>query len=567
MNITNNIKNYKSNLASRIFFICFFLLILPLFIYNIVLYQFEYNQKIDDITNTLNLLANEKVIIIDTILESKKNILNDTLEELNNLPLNKINDFLNITKESFGLSDIYFLKIENKNIFNADPSNKEIKNYSFLKDLINKEYDIFQCGNLLCKDCIYLSKVANNKILIIGVSPENILFKIPKNEFFFDILINIYNTDKSFYIGQKDQDLDFFKIEKNLNNFDLQLLLKIDLNEIKKTYKNQFFFKNTFKLIILFALVLFFLIFLIKLFSKPLNYLLNLLFKIKKGDRTLRYQNKKFGFEINTIGNVLNETLDSLISHQNQLIKEKIDKQKYIDEMEIARDIQLSMLPDKILNNKDLDLSFGYLPAKEVGGDFFDFIEKKDKTFFIIADICGKGIPACLYALNLRSILRAYISVTDSLNEILVKTNDLFIKDTEKKYIFATLFIAEYDNKTANLKYASMGHGESILKRNNEIISLKTQNKALGIEKIEKTEIKDIKILKNDLLFVYSDGVTDLLDIKHQAFGIKNLERFLQSFDDKDSKKLIEDLLKKLKEFSKDIFQYDDISLFSIFFK
>ena len=164
MNITNNIKNYKSNLASRIFFICFFLLILPLFIYNIVLYQFEYNQKIDDITNTLNLLANEKVIIIDTILESKKNILNDTLEELNNLPLNKINDFLNITKESFGLSDIYFLKIENKNIFNADPSNKEIKNYSFLKDLINKEYDIFQCGNLLCKDCIYLSKVANNKI-------------------------------------------------------------------------------------------------------------------------------------------------------------------------------------------------------------------------------------------------------------------------------------------------------------------------------------------------------------------------------------------------------------------
>ena len=70
-----------------------------------------------------------------------------------------------------------------------------------------------------------------------------------------------------------------------------------------------------------------------------------------------------------------------------------------------------------------------------------------------------------------------------------------------------------------------------------------------------------------ELLFVYSDGVTDLLDIKHQAFGIKNLERFLQSFDDKDSKKLIEDLLKKLKEFSKDIFQYDDISLFSIFFK
>jgi sigma-B regulation protein RsbU (phosphoserine phosphatase) len=224
------------------------------------------------------------------------------------------------------------------------------------------------------------------------------------------------------------------------------------------------------------------------------------------------------------------------------------------------------MLPAHLPDYPGLDLATGYLPAKEVGGDFYDLFTTPDNRLMItMADTSGKGISACMYSLSIRSMIRAYFSYGLPLTEVIKNTNLLFAKDAENTGIFVTAWFGLYDEKTKTLEYTSAGHYPAFLrKENGELIELNTKGIALGVEKTSNIQTQTVTLSKNDVLFLYTDGVIDAVNPSDEFFGTKRLKELIQRSHNLPSKQIVKSLLNEIKGFSEMTAQFDDITVLSI---
>ncbi|BDU50161.1 PP2C family protein-serine/threonine phosphatase [Haliovirga abyssi] len=245
------------------------------------------------------------------------------------------------------------------------------------------------------------------------------------------------------------------------------------------------------------------------------------------------------------------------------MYKEISEKKQMQKEISIAADIQRNLLPSNIKNVFGLEISNYFKPAKEVGGDYYDyFLSAEGKFGITIGDVSGKGIPAALLMALVRSVLRAVASYDIYPNIILEKLNKI-IEDDISDERFITLFYSLYDQETNMLYYSNAGHNPLIYynKEEDMITEENVKGVAIGFVRNYKYKIGEIKLNKGDVLVYYTDGITEAENSKKELFGIDRLKNIVFKNRLNSSENIKAEILKEVSSFRKKAIQSDDITL------
>lgn len=301
--------------------------------------------------------------------------------------------------------------------------------------------------------------------------------------------------------------------------------------------------------------------------ARPLKELCQTMQKVSEGATHARYTPDRMGFEINDLGKEFNRTLDSLLWHQQEIDRERMEREKLAQELRIGHEIQSSLLPTNIPEIEGIEIAPGYLPSREVGGDFYDlFPLENGKLFLTIADTAGKGISACLYSLGIRSSMRSFAVSQQSLSETMIRANDLFLIDAKNTGMFVTVWAALYDPKTKIMTYCNQGHAPALLIREGKVQELTTHGIALGAHKMIETQTKEIQLEPGDLLFLYTDGIIEAHDPDQQLFGSKRLREFLLRNQKRAPSKIVDQIIEEIHLFGQGAPQHDDLTVLAIRF-
>lgn len=256
----------------------------------------------------------------------------------------------------------------------------------------------------------------------------------------------------------------------------------------------------------------------------------------------------------------------SLISIQNtELFKEFLEKQKIENELKIAREIQLALLPNIIPEINGYEIAGENIPALQVGGDYYDIIKLTGtKTALVIADVSGKGTPASLLMSNIQSAVHSYLKlyteIDFDLSKVTEKINELIYDNTSSEK-FITFFWGILDSSDNTFEYINAGHNPPFLLHENKIIHLSEGGFMIGILDVGiNYEVGKVKLEQNDVILFYTDGVTEAMDLSGEEFGDDRLTDILKKFKDKSSNNILAEINHALVEFAKDTPQYDDIT-------
>ena len=265
----------------------------------------------------------------------------------------------------------------------------------------------------------------------------------------------------------------------------------------------------------------------------------------------------------------------------NQLADTTTAKERIDSELRIARDIQMSMVPrtfPAFPERKDIDLYASIVPAKEVGGDLYDFFLQDDRLCFCVGDVSGKGVPASLTMTVAVNLFRTVAKEGFPPEVIATKLNDTMAADNEKG-VFVTMFIGIIDLKTGNLDYCNCGHNSPVLGERRTHTSQTVfrflemeSNAPVGLHPEAKFIGGHISDIRGCSLFVYTDGVNEAENRMQEQFGEKRMLRVLrestQPFGERTPKTrshfLVEEMKCALDAFVDGAEQSDDLTMFCV---
>ena len=201
----------------------------------------------------------------------------------------------------------------------------------------------------------------------------------------------------------------------------------------------------------------------------------------------------------------------SLAIQNARLQQERVDRERLDSELQLAHDIQLTFLPHDLPDLPGWDLSVRWQPAREVGGDFYDYFLLPDGRFgIVIADVADKGMPAALYMTLIRTLIRATLYEVDSPTDVLARVNDVLEAETEQG-MFVTLFYGVLSLESGQLVYTNAGHNPPywLHRRSGDLEPLLKSGMALGVLAGSQVEERSITLEPGDYLILYTDGVTE----------------------------------------------------------
>jgi phosphoserine phosphatase RsbU/P len=228
----------------------------------------------------------------------------------------------------------------------------------------------------------------------------------------------------------------------------------------------------------------------------------------------------------NTFSLVSFDELTHELEVQRRALAAKQDaERRAAHELEIAKGVQSRLFPQTLPALSTLDYAGLCIQARQVGGDYYDFLELGGgRMGFVIGDVAGKGIAAALLMANLQANLRSLAAFAQGQPErILCSVNQLFCENTTDG-AFATLFFAEYDDRSRLLRYANCGHLPAlVLRGNGKVDRLDATATVLGIFKKWDCALGDCQLEPGDLFALYTDGVTESFDAQGEEFGQERL--------------------------------------------
>ncbi len=239
-------------------------------------------------------------------------------------------------------------------------------------------------------------------------------------------------------------------------------------------------------------------------------------------------------------------------------------KEKIESELKIAHNIQIGFLPKKLDKNRiqAIDLAAAMYPAKEVGGDLYDYFIIGDNLYFIIGDVSGKGVPAALFMSTTITLFRALAAGCSTPSEIAYKlNNEIFIINESMNFI--TLICGFYNLKTGEMLYTNGGHLTPYIISGNGIVEkvFLPQGVAVGVFKdVEYTDC-NLKLSQNDMIAFYTDGITEAFNRNGELFGDKRFEELLKNLHADTSEEVVDLIIKEIFRFSKGTQQADDITV------
>ena len=269
---------------------------------------------------------------------------------------------------------------------------------------------------------------------------------------------------------------------------------------------------------------------------------------------------------LNILAGVAQQTATAIQSARLHL--ESVERQKLEQELRVARQIQASFLPDVAPQIEGWDLAAYWEGARQVSGDFYDFIPLArdngvdERWGFVMADVADKGVPAALFMALSRTLVRTMAIGGNIPAQVLAEANDLIMTNTRSD-LFVTLFYAILEADEGLITFANAGHNPPVLFDGNsdEVSYLTGQGMALGVVPGVELEQCESRMAPGDLLLLYTDGVTDALNSSTEEFGLERLCAVVKAHRADSADDIIQAINRKVDEFVGDTPQFDDLTL------
>ncbi len=255
------------------------------------------------------------------------------------------------------------------------------------------------------------------------------------------------------------------------------------------------------------------------------------------------------------------------LSIQNDhLQREMVTRERLQHEVELARQIQKTLIPDHLPEFKDWELAAVWRTAREVGGDFYDVFDLPDgRLGLFIADVSDKGIPAALFMALARTLVRASVNDISSPAKAMQRVNELIIPDNQQS-MFITAVYGVLSLESGNLIYANAGHNPPLwlCRRTRKLESLKRTGAALGIIPGAAMDEKTIQLNPGDSILLYTDGLTEAFSPEGETFGEDRLHRLVETLDEPSARGFLQGIEKSVDEFMNYLPAADDLTMLAL---
>lgn len=294
--------------------------------------------------------------------------------------------------------------------------------------------------------------------------------------------------------------------------------------------------------------------------------------KLAKGAEIIGTGNLDHSIEVRSRDEVgfLANRFNNMTVELKKAQKVLLEKQKIEDEIKIASEIQQTLLPERFPEFPSLEFGAYYLAAREVGGDYYDFIKiSEDKVGIIIADVSGKGVPASLVMSMFRSTLRSVISPEVSAYDTLCKVNETLIPDIVPG-MFVTVFYGILNVKTNMMNFANAGHDPLLVYNISEKKLRLAHSDGFPVGIIDKEKFnmnlknRNVRVQKNDFIVLNTDGVNEAMNNGREMYGDQRFYNAIKKYCAKHSKDFVKSIKEELSVFVGEAPQSDDITLIAI---
>ena len=285
-----------------------------------------------------------------------------------------------------------------------------------------------------------------------------------------------------------------------------------------------------------------------KLIDKNMNEVLNISFKSND--------------EMSVLADSFTEMENAIINYVNIIHQEAIEKERTNAELTVASKIQLDSLPPYQLEDKNFSLRAYIKTAKEVGGDFYDyFYIDENRLVVLVSDVSGKGIPASLFMMKGKELIKSALLSDNSLAATVNSVNNSLARNN-KELLFITSFIGVIDLKKKEIRYVNAGHEKPYIVSKSGVIKLDGEsNVMLGVEEGFNFKEESHKFNKGDYLFMFTDGLNESINHTNEEFGYSRIEESLEGTSELPLDELLKKINDKLDEFTKGNEQFDDVTI------
>lgn len=307
---------------------------------------------------------------------------------------------------------------------------------------------------------------------------------------------------------------------------------------------------------------------------KPINVLSNAAssFVTSKKDGSnaiateIQKLNIKTGDEIQMLSESVKKMEEDINTYIEELTSATAEKERIGAELDVANRIQASMLPcifPAFPERKEFDIYATMTPAKEVGGDFYDFfMVDEDNLAIVMADVSGKGVPAALFMVIGKTLIKDHTTSGKDLGDVFTEVNRLLCEANSEE-LFITAFVGVLNLKTGVFRYVNAGHEIPFIAKKNEKFKPYKIRAAFVLAGMDGIKYKagELQIEPGDKIFQYTDGVTEAMNKNNELFGMDRLEKTLGNLSDKTPSEILKGIKNDVDKFVGDAEQFDDITM------
>ncbi len=304
--------------------------------------------------------------------------------------------------------------------------------------------------------------------------------------------------------------------------------------------------------------------------TKPLRILASKTRDIARGDLDFELTPVRSGDEVGRLAAAFIYMREALKRYIKDLTDTTAKKERMESELNIAHNIQMSIVPKTFPafpDNTEFDIYAVLDPAREVGGDFYDFFFiDDDHLFFALGDVSSKGVPAALFMAVVKTLLKATAMETGDPDEIMEKVNKEAAKNTSA--MFVTIFCGVLNIRTGEICYANAGHNPPLIIRKGEGVEFLRPDGGIAVGAFDGAVYKKEEIIlgPEDTIYIYSDGITEAFNGKQEMFSEERLREHVTAHRQDDIRELVDSTLRSVRSFAAGEPQSDDITVMALRF-
>lgn len=273
--------------------------------------------------------------------------------------------------------------------------------------------------------------------------------------------------------------------------------------------------------------------------------------------------------EIGDLADATESMIDQIQDHVEHVSRLSAERERATSELAVAHRIQLSALPPvapPYTGQEGFRIAASMNPAKAVGGDFYDFFMVDERRCaFLIADVSGKDVPAALFMMHAKTLLRQLLTLGVEAAESMTLANNGLAQNNDEE-MFVTVWLGVLDTKTGKLDYSNGGHNPPLMRRADGSVEWLRERSGFFLGSFEGIEYQGKRLQMNpgDTLLLYTDGVTEAIDLDEKCYGDDRLHDLLASIDPQTPAELVEDIKKDVAAYAGEAEQADDITILAL---